>query len=424
MKNLRLPMFLLIALTSWLAACDNTATNSTDKNVPAAASSNAPASTANNDAGAAAMPKPDYHAIAQKLVTQCAGVKEGDLVLVTGGAGYLELLDAVMVEAAKVGGAPFASYYSDAATKRMDAEVPAKYDARPDPFWMKALHPNVKVQIALPAEIDDWSSQVPIERQLARSKASVTLSEDFSKRNIRMVAVNNGLAPTSANAKQRGIPPAQLAKLFWDGVNVDYAQLQAKCDAVQATLAAGNEIHITHTNGTNLKFRTAKQPVFTSDGVISAADAKRGGLAATVYLPAGEVYQPIVIGSAEGKLVIERHLQNGKEIRGLTLTFAAGKLTAMTAASGALNELKARYDAADANKAFLSGFDIGTNPSLKISHLDPSGAYVEAGALTFVVGNNQWLGGKNISNFDLTSRLHGGTLKVDGKALVENGGLK
>jgi leucyl aminopeptidase (aminopeptidase T) len=407
-------LFTTLMLFALLAACATAPEAAKETSAtPAAAASNT-----------AALPKPDYAAIAQKLVTQCAGVKEGDLVLINGGAGYTELMDAVTVEAAKAGGAPFANYVSDAANKRLDSEVPAKYDTRPDPFWLKALHPNLNVQILLPNEQDDWVTQVPVERQVVRRKAGVTLAEDYNKRNIRLVEVNNGLAPTAANAKRRGIPQTQLAKLFWDGVNVDYAMLQAKCDAVQATLAAGNEVHITHPNGTDLKFRITKQPIFTSDGVISEADAKRGGLAATVYLPAGEVYLPIVLGSAEGKLVVARMLEQGKEIRGLTLTFSAGKLTAMTAASGAINELKARYDASDANKSFLSGLDLGVNPQLKISDLDPTGAYVEAGTITFSVGSNHWLGGKHISNFDMAPRLIGGTLKVDGKVVVENGMLK
>ncbi|HEX4947217.1 MAG TPA: aminopeptidase [Blastocatellia bacterium] len=420
MKLQRLFLFTLVVFFLCFAACDSASTTSTEK---AATASSTTATTANADAGAA-LTKPDYNAIAQKLVTQCVGVKEGDLVLINGGAGYTDFMDAVVVETAKVGGAPFANYVSDAANKRLDAEMPAKYDTRLDPFWMKALHPNLNVQILLPNEQDDWVTQIPVERQVTRRKTTVAMNEDYNKRNIRLVEVNNGLAPTVANAKRRGIPQAQLAKLFWDGVNVDYAMLQAKCDAVQATLATGNEVHITHTNGTDLKFRITKQPIFTSDGVISAEDAKRGGMAATVYLPAGEVYLPIVLGSAEGKLVVERMLENGKEIRGLTLNFSAGKLTAMTAASGNLAELKARYEASDANKSFLSGLDLGTNPQLKISNLDPTGAYVEAGTITFSVGSNHWLGGKHISNFDMAPRLIGGTLKVDGKVVVENGGLK
>jgi aminopeptidase len=422
MKHPRLPLFLLVALTLWLAACDTP-----NNTAPAAASSTTtPASTATTEAGAAAnLPKPDYAAIAQKLVTQCVGVKEGDLVLINGGMGYTDLMDAVTVEAAKAGGAPLEQYVSDAVTRQLDTEMPAKYDGRLDPFYLKALHPNLNVQIQLPNEADDWTTQVSAERQTVRRKAAVVMSDDYNKRNIRFVEIGNGLAPTTANVKRRGIPPAQLAKLFWDGVNVDYTQLQAKCDAVQAVLAVGNEVHITHSNGTDLKFRITKQPVFTSDGVISEADAKRGGLASQIFLPAGEVYLPIVIGSAEGKLVVERLIDaNGKEVRGLTLTFAAGKLTAMTAVSGAINELKARYDAADANKAFLSGFDIGTNAALKVSHLDPSGAYMEAGTISFSVGSNHWLGGKNISNFEITPRLIGSTLKVDGKSLIENGTLR
>ncbi len=46
-----------------------------------------------------------------------------------------------------------------------------------------------------------------------------------------------------------------LSKTFWDGVNLDYAQLQTRGEQVKTALAAGKELHITNPNGTDLKLQ-------------------------------------------------------------------------------------------------------------------------------------------------------------------------
>jgi hypothetical protein len=51
--------------------------------------------------------KPDPDVLAKKLIGQCARVGDGDMVLISGGARDRELLESLMVEAAKVGPAPW-----------------------------------------------------------------------------------------------------------------------------------------------------------------------------------------------------------------------------------------------------------------------------------------------------------------------------
>ena len=45
----------------------------------------------------------DYEDLAQKLVNQCAAVKEGEVVLITGGVKDIELLEDIAVKVGKVG---------------------------------------------------------------------------------------------------------------------------------------------------------------------------------------------------------------------------------------------------------------------------------------------------------------------------------
>lgn len=97
---------------------------------------------------------------------------------------------------------------------------------------------------------------------------------------------------TDALAKRFGVSRQELERTFWDGVNIDYATLEATGAALQKHLASGRELHITHPNGTDLRMRITDRPSFVSDGVISDADVKMGGAACQVWLPAGEIFLP------------------------------------------------------------------------------------------------------------------------------------
>jgi leucyl aminopeptidase (aminopeptidase T) len=236
------------------------------------------------------------------------------------------------------------------------------------------------------------------------------------------VSVGNGLYPTAAVARQYAVSQSELAKQFWNGVNTDYARLAAIGKTVKAMLAAGKEVHITNPNGTDLRLRVEGRPVFVSDGVVSAEDAKAGGAAATVWLPAGEVFLAPVKGTAEGKVVFDHYFFRASEIIGLTLEFEGGVLTSMTAKSG-LEPLRQMYDVAGAGKDQFAMIDIGINPDVTMVPGSKLLSYVQAGMITIGLGGNTWAGGDNAVPFGMNGFIPGCTLTVDGKALVEKGKL-
>jgi len=366
---------------------------------------------------------PDYEALAQKLVTQCANIHEGDLVLISGGVRDVELLENIAVHVRKQGAFPLVTLGSDRMTRRMYDDVPAKYDSQTPEFALK-LASLITAQIGVEfGETIGLLADVPPERRAAVSKAYAPVNNLMLKRNVRQVYLGNELYPTKARAELFGVSQKELAKIFWDGVNVDYSNLQKTGEAVKEVLATGKELHITNPNGTDLRLRIEDRPVFVSDGIISADEMQRGGAACMVWLPAGEVYVTPVPGTAEGKVVVDRQFYQGKEIQGLTFTFKAGKLTSMTAESG-LEPLKARYDVAGPGKELFAAIDIGINPNV---HLVPGSrmvAWMPAGMITVGIGRNTWAGGENNAPYGLYNFLPGSTLKVDGKVLVENGTLK
>jgi aminopeptidase len=364
---------------------------------------------------------PDYEALAERLVSQSANIQEGEIVFISGGVRDLELLENLAVHVRKQGAFPLVSLESDRMTRRMYTDVPEQYDAQEDRLF-KELAGVIDAVINIEtSETPDLLADVPPERMMARAKAAEPFMQVMQERGVKQVNLGNDLYPTAARAEQYGMAQEALADLFWKGVGVDYEQLQATGEAARRMLAEGDELHLTHPNGTDLRVRIGERPVFVSDGVLSEEDVQRG--AAEVWLPAGEVYVTPVAGTAQGQVVLDRHFFQGQPIEGLTLTFEAGKLSTMTAASD-LTALKAYYDAAGEGKDAFAVIDVGINPNVTVPPDSRMVAWMPAGMVTVSLGNNQWAGGDNTVSYGLPGHIPGATLTVDGVPLVQDGQLQ
>jgi leucyl aminopeptidase (aminopeptidase T) len=430
MKHQRISLFPLVALTMWLAAC-NTPVTSPSASTPATA----PASATTAEAGASAnLPKPDYAAIANKLVVQCAGIKEGEIVSITGEIKDADLLEEIALEVRKVGAFAHVNMYraNPERAKRAMQEIPAKWDTQTNQLGLKMaglFDASISLSNSEPLNLME---DFPQERLEAQRKANEPVMELRRKRNIRSIQLGgNGLYPSKYNAETLGLTQAELATIFWNGVNTDYTQLQAEGKKYRALLAAAKEVHLTHPNGTDLKVKIEKRPVFVSDGIISAEDIKRGGAARQVWLPAGEVFVTPVPGTAEGRIVVDRETYIGANgntlIEGLTLDFKAGKLVSMTARAG-LEPFKKAYDKitgeAAVGKDEFSVINLGINRSLVLGPKAKRGDYAPAGMVSVGYGGNLGYGGTNKAVGGYETNLTGTTLKLDGKVVVENGVLK
>jgi aminopeptidase len=364
-------------------------------------------------------PPTDYAAIAEKVVSTSANVKEGDIVSIGGGPQDMPLLEELVVAVRKRGAHPLLLVSSESIEKKLLASTPEKYDTQEPKGWL-SLAKLVNVHIEIPAVRDpNIYTAIPAERRAKMDKARQVVPDTFLKRKVRTVSLGNGFEPSPARARELGISEGELAKMFWDGLSGDYTTVQTKCDALKTTLAAGKLLKITHANGTDLTIKLKSKKVVTSDGVITDADVKAGGPGVQVWLPAGEAY--LIPGAADGKLVDDRTITEGKVVEGLTLDLKAGKVTALTAKTG-WDAVKARYDLAGAGKNELSMVDFGCNPAVKSSGKFES--YVAAGTVTLGLGGNTWAGGTNKEPYSLSLHLPGTNVTLDGKPLIENGVLK
>ena len=383
-----------------------------------------PAKLADDVKPAVKAPPTDLAQLAERLVNQSAGVKEGEVVLISSGVENMELLENIAVQVRKAGGFPLITVGSDKLSKRMYTDVPEKYDSQVDQLDLKLAEVvNVTINVGRSSAEGLFADADP-KRLAARAKASETVVDAYVKKNVRTVEVGNGLYPQDWLAKRFEMTPEDLAKTFWGGVNVDYTDLQSRGAQVSTALSAGNEIHIKDAGGTDLKVRVQGRTYGVSDGIISAEDMKKGQAGLSVYLPAGEVYVTPVPGTAEGKVVRALDYYQGLEINNLTLTFAAGKLTSITGSGPGFEKMKAVYDAAGEGKDLFAVVDFGINPNVKLPANSKAATWVPAGTVTVGVGNNVWAGGDNKIAYGYFSSLPGTTVTLDGKPVVEAGQLK
>lgn len=364
----------------------------------------------------------DLQTVARNLV-QSGMVKTSDKVLITGSVRDETLMEHIAIETMKAGGQPMISLASDNLTRRSFDEVPASYDTLP-PTLNLALVNTFDVQILLDVgEADDVLSGVPQGRQAARARANEPVNQAFFQRNVRLVNLGNGQYPTATLSRRLGVPQSELVSTFWKGASVSAQTLRTNGEAVRATFAGAKLITLTHPNGTNLTFGVDAGRAFVSDGAITPEKVKQGGAAVSTWLPAGELILPATAGTAEGKVVIDRMLWDGQEVRGLTLAYSKGRLTSMTATSN-IESLKARYDAAGGGKDQFGYIDIGLNPETKLPVGTGRIVWTAPGAVTVGLGDNRGFGGTNASDFGLATQIGGATVKTEGKTVVENGALK
>ena len=367
--------------------------------------------------------KVDLEKVASQLVNNCAGISEGDIVMVSGGIKDMELLENIAVDVRKKGAFPLLTIDSDRLTRKMFTEVPEKYDSQAPKLGMhmvKFIDATINVSSS---ETPDLLADIPPERFKTRNEASKELREYVEKNPMKSVALGNGMYPTKANADEFGISLDELTNLFWSGINVDYNQLSADGKKLEATLAGGNELEITNPNGTSLKVKIKNCPTYCSDGMITQEDMKKGMAGYSVYLPAGEVYLAPVAGTANGKVVVDNFSMMGKQIEGLVLEFKNGKLVSMDAKTN-LDVIKKYYKTDEKGLDEFSVVDFGINPNVAIPKGSKLLNWVPAGMITLGIGNNQWAGGSNDADNGLSFFVPGSTVKLDGKTLVDNGKLK
>jgi leucyl aminopeptidase (aminopeptidase T) len=222
-------------------------------------------------------------------------------------------------------------------------------------------------------------------------------------------------------AKRYGVELEKWRRELIDAATVDPRTLQKEGARIGEILRRGHEARVTHPNGTDLTLRLAGRRPRVDDGVVDDADLRAGNVVAVV--PSGVVIVSVDETRAEGRFVanitgVMFLAMSDRAIRGGDWTFRGGRLTDFRFDSGG-DEFKRAYSRLGPAKGRPGLISVGLNP--QISSI-PLLFDQERGVITFAIGRNWWAGGRTRApRFTAYQSLRGGTLEVDGKAVVEDG---
>ena len=104
-------------------------------------------------------------------------------------------------------------------------------------------------------------------------------------------------------------------------------------------------------------------------------------------------------------------------MEGLRLNFKAGRLGPLSG-SASVARVKKEFESGTGDKDRIGYFGIGFNPKAKVGYLVNNVAY---GAVSIGIGSNEFIGGKNKSNFGYVGTIEGATVEADGRTIVKKG---
>jgi leucyl aminopeptidase (aminopeptidase T) len=363
----------------------------------------------------------NYEQIAKQIVTTSAGVKPGDLVMITGGKHTMPLMEAIAVEVARAGGQPNMLVNTDKVAHATSVEMPeSAIQASKSSNWLL----GADVLISLPSLEDAKTALAGMtpERDAKFSKvaAEAGLSKKLDATKLRGVSVSY---PSKSFAANQQLDYASYEQMIWAGIGADYTAIATQAQQMKQLLATGKKVHITSPSGTDLTFQLAARPVFVDDGVLTAADQQEKMiLNRTAALPGGRVYGTCLETSGTGRLVASPSTWNGKPFQGFKADFKGGQMANAKAEVGD-QDFQKWLASNDASLMKLGYFSIGLNPAMKVQEQKGYTPATAAGMVLVGAGGNELQGGQNNGGIGINLAIANATVEVDGTVIVRNGQL-
>jgi leucyl aminopeptidase (aminopeptidase T) len=366
----------------------------------------------------------DYAELAAWVIKTSAGIKPGDVVVVSGGKHNVALMEDLSIQAAKAGGLVNMLLDSDRFERALFHDVPENYLEQPPAYFVEWIK-HMNVFIGLPGVEDPKSvyGDVSPERFAKANKAGQVITDALNSSGVRAVFLGY---PTASDAAVNELDFGTYQKIFWEAVGADYEKISSEGTRLKKILQEGKTVRITSPSGTDLTFSLGKRPIMVDDGIMTTEKA-RSALALTrfVSLPSGSVYLAPTETSANGKVVIPRQQCQYKPATGVSFNFKDGHLQDYKAEKG--GECFAETMAAYSGPKDVFGYlQIGLNPAAKV--MENPGDYrpsYAAGLVTIGIGDNVLLGGDNKvqGGGGFTFPIVNATMTVDGKSIVRDGRL-
>ena len=132
-----------------------------------------------------------YADLAVRIVRDSAGVKPGDVVIISGGKHTIPLMEALAIEANKLGGMSNLFLGSDRVNRSFYLDVPDKFLAQEPRFfaeWLK--HTNVFINLPDAEDQKAAFADIPEERFAKASKAGEFFPQILNQLPVRQIYIN------------------------------------------------------------------------------------------------------------------------------------------------------------------------------------------------------------------------------------------
>jgi aminopeptidase len=353
-------------------------------------------------------------AVAHRVVSECAGVRAGQHVLITGRADSRGYLETLAFECERLGATALVTTESDQAFHRRLTELEAAQLERTSACALAAVKAaDVVIVVHMEHGAPALFADVAAERFGAARLGRKPLMEAQFEPGRRWIGTDY---PTPEQAEHFGMAMDAYAELFWRAIDVDYSALQRRAALICEVLDGASEVVITSPKGTDLSLRIDGRPLDADVGLLTDA-------APFANLPAGEVCLAPLEDSAQGTVVFDIGFWDGQWVEDLVVEFNGGVARGVSAKRGL--ELFNRTLAANSGAASVIGeLGIGTNHEVT----KPCGNMLLdekiLGTIHLAVGENRMMGGANESSLHWDLLVVGPTVTVDGVTLLADGELK
>jgi len=352
-------------------------------------------------------------AVAHRVVSECAGVREGQHVLINGRADALEYLEALAFECELLGATTCVTVESDTALHRRLTELDEDQLQRTSACVLAAVEAaDLAIVVFTAFGAPALFADVPTAKFGAARRGVKPLMDAHFAGGRRWIGTDY---PTREQADLFGLPMEEYAEAFWRAIDVEYDVLRRRGELVCDVLDGAGEVVITSAKGTDLTLRIDGRPLDSDTGLLTDG-------APFANLPAGEVCLAPLEDSAQGTVVFDTGFWEGHWVEDLVVEFDRGVARGVSARRGL--DLFERTLATNSGAASVIGeLGIGTNHEV----MRPCGNMLldekMLGTIHLAVGENRMMGGVNESSLHWDLLVVRPTVTVDGVTLLADGEL-
>jgi leucyl aminopeptidase (aminopeptidase T) len=356
--------------------------------------------------------------VAENVVDQSLRIRDDDVVGITSSRHMLDLADEIAMRCRLAGAETTTLFWSEPVWYWSLEKLPTEWLRAPnkvDGALLDVLTATISINGAAdPAPL----TRIPAERWTANAEGADHWYRKYLERKPRSATLNTALV-TPERARAYGLPFSDWEHSISKALETDLANMRAAGKRIEAFFdQSQRQIRITSRNGTDITFRQAGRKCRNDDGMLDDEDLASGNF--ETHLPAGYLSMAPEEESANGRIVFDLPTPlGGKFVDGIRWEFDNGKVRNFDASRNG-DMLLELWRKATGDKDRMGLFGIGFNHDAVTGFFNDN---IAAGVVTFGIGDNRALGGKNESSFAFQGSLGRSTVVVDDQPIVSNGTL-